>query len=85
MGINNPNPRAFAAVNGRGIETAFGTLGRPDTRLDTVYWADGDPSEYEDLVSAGLTLLATDEVYRVAEALTADEGVRDRCMSKSTG
>ncbi len=79
MGTRNPNPRAFAAVGGRGIETAFGTLGRPGERLDDQYIADGDLSEFQDLVDGGLTLLATDEPYKVADFLTADDDVAAVC------
>lgn len=78
-GTRNPNPRAFAAIASRDIETAFGTLGRPGERLDDEYWADGDPSEFVELAEAGLTLLATDTPYRVAEALTADDEVLATC------
>ncbi|MEM7330383.1 MAG: glycerophosphodiester phosphodiesterase family protein [Pseudomonadota bacterium] len=79
MGISNPNPRAFAAVGARGVETAFGTLGRPGERLDDVYWADGDPSEFQALVEGGLTLLASDAPYRTAAALSADDDVIATC------
>ena len=71
--------RAFEAIGRRGVETAFGTLGRPGDRLDDLLWADGDPSEYRVLVEGGLTLLATDAPYRVADALTADDGVIADC------
>lgn len=79
LGIRNPNPRAFAAIGSRGVESAFGTLGRPGERLDDQYWADGDPSEYDLFVEGGLTLLATDAPYRVAEALSADDNVVATC------
>ncbi|MEM1147970.1 MAG: glycerophosphodiester phosphodiesterase family protein [Pseudomonadota bacterium] len=79
LGIRDPNVRAFEAIGRRGVETAFGTLGRPGDRLDDLYWADGDPSEYRVLVEGGLTLLATDAPYRVADALTADDGVIADC------
>jgi glycerophosphoryl diester phosphodiesterase len=79
LGTRNPNPRAFAAIGGRGVETAFGTLGRPDERLDDLYWEDGNPSEYQELVDGGLTLLATDAPYRTAEALSADDNVVAVC------
>lgn len=81
-GTRNPNPRAFAAIARRDIETAFGTLGRPGERLDDEYWSDGDPSEYAALADAGLTLLATDTPYRVAEALSADDDVLTTCASR---
>ena len=79
MGIREPNLRAFRAVESRGIETAFGTLGRPGNRLDDEYLADGDPSEFQDLYEGGLTLLATDAVYEVAAALDADDKAMREC------
>ena len=79
MGIQNPNPRAFAALGRRGVEAAFGTLGRPGERLDDQYIADGDLGEFQDLVDGGLTLLATDEPYIVADFLTADDDVATTC------
>jgi len=79
MGIRDPNPRAFRAVGARGIEVAFGTLGRPGDRLDDQYREDGDLSEYQDLADAGLHLLATDAVYEVAAALEADDLAMREC------
>jgi glycerophosphoryl diester phosphodiesterase len=79
MGISDPNPRAFEAIGNRGVETAFGTLGRPGERLDDQYIADGDLTEFQDLVDGGLTMLATDEPYRVVEFLTADDDVAANC------
>ena len=81
MGTENPNPRAFRAIGRRRVETAFGTLGRPGERLDDIYLADGDASEYQELVDGGLTLLATDEPFAVAEFLSADDKALDRCAS----
>lgn len=81
MGTRSPNPRAFQAIGSRGVETAFGTLGRPGDRLDDQYWADDNPSEYQDLVDGGLTLLATDAAYRVVEALSADDQVLGNCSA----
>ncbi|MEM1390897.1 MAG: glycerophosphodiester phosphodiesterase family protein [Pseudomonadota bacterium] len=82
MGTRDPNPRAFRAIGARGIETAFGTLGRPGNRLDDEYLADGDPSEFQDLYEGGLTLLATDAVYEVARALDADDQAMRACGSQ---
>lgn len=79
MGISNPNPRAFEAVGRRGVETAFGTLGRAGERLDDQYWADGNPSEFQALAAGGLTMLATDTPYRVAAALEADDRALAAC------
>lgn len=79
MGTRNPNPRAFEAIGARGVETAFGTLGRAGERLDDQYIADGDLSEYRDLADAGLTLLATDEAYLVADYLNEDDKAIATC------
>ncbi len=80
-GTSRPNDRAWAALGRRGIESAFGTLGRSGERLDDQYIADGDLSEYQDMVDGGLTLLATDEAYRVADYLSADERAIEACAS----
>ncbi len=72
-GITDPDPAAFRRLRAEGVEPAFGTLGRRGERLDDLYWEDGDGSEYQDLVDQGLVLLATDEPYRVADWLTADD------------
>lgn len=73
LGTRAPDPEAMRALAATGIESAFGTLGRPGRRLDDVYAADGDASEYQELVDAGLTLLATDLPYFVADRLEADD------------
>ena len=83
MGTRDPNPRAFRAIGARGIETAFGTLGRLGNRLDDEYLADGDPSEFQDLYEGGLTLLATDAVYEVARALDADDQAMRACGAQN--
>lgn len=78
-GTRNPNPAAWQAMARRGIESAFGTLGRPETRLDARYFADGDLSEYRDLADAGLHILATDEPIAVADYLTVDDRTLESC------
>lgn len=78
-GTSRPNDRAWSALGRRGIESAFGTLGRPGERLDDAYIADGDLSEYADLMAGGLTLLATDEVYAVADFLAPQNNALDWC------
>lgn len=72
-GTREPDPAAFARLLKEGVEPAFGTLGRPGERLDDQYWADEDGSEYQRLVDDGVVLIATDEPYRVADWLTADD------------
>ena len=78
-GTNSPDYAAWARNIQEGVEPAFGTLGRKGERLDDQYWADGDASEYQDLVDNGLVLLATDEPYRVAAALKSDDLAREKC------
>ncbi len=83
-GTNSPSPGKWQALADKGIESAFGTLGRPGERLDDTYWADGDPSEYSALARDGLTMLATDVPYRLARADgwigTAQDIARKECM-----
>ncbi|WP_084421971.1 glycerophosphodiester phosphodiesterase family protein [Henriciella litoralis] len=67
-GTNRPNPGKWRGLGRSGIESAFGTLGRKGERLDDVYWQDGDPSEFVDLIDGGLTMLATDVPYRLKAA-----------------
>ncbi len=78
-GTRRPNDRAWAALGRRGIEAAFGTLGRKGERLDDTYMADGDLSEYQTLANGGLVLLATDKAYEVARALSVDERAIANC------
>ncbi|MEM1453023.1 MAG: glycerophosphodiester phosphodiesterase family protein [Planctomycetota bacterium] len=73
LGTRSPDADAIAYVVGEEIEAAFGTLGRPGKRLDDVYAADRDASEYQELVDLGVTLLATDRPYFVARELTSDD------------
>ena len=80
-GTERPDTLAWERLIREGVEPAFGTLGRKSERLDTQYWADGDPSEYRDMIRAGLVLLATDEPYRLAEALSEDNRALNACAS----
>jgi glycerophosphoryl diester phosphodiesterase len=54
-----------------GIEPIFGTLGRPGDRLDDVYAADGNPSEYGDLVRAGVVMIASDAAVTAQRVIGA--------------
>lgn len=78
-GTRSPDKAAWDRNAREGVESAFGTLGRESERLDTEYWADGDPSEYRAMVKDGLVLLATDTPYRVADALTEDDRALNAC------
>lgn len=72
-GTETPDGALWSMLRERGIEPAFGTLGRPGLRLDDAYWADGNGEEYDQLVEMGVTLLATDAPVRVARHLEADD------------
>lgn len=78
-GVNRPDAAAWDRNARNGVESAFGTLGRPGERLDDEYLADGDISEYEDMMLDGLVLLATDEAETVARLMIGDDKAWDRC------
>jgi len=78
-GVDEPKPYAWERLAKVGVEPAFGTLGRKGERLDDQYLADGDASEYDALARQGLVLLATDEPYRVADLIQADDVGRKAC------
>jgi glycerophosphoryl diester phosphodiesterase len=80
-GTREPDPPAFERLVEEGVEPAFGTLGRRGERLDDAYWADGEGSEYQRLVDDGVVLIATDEPYRVAEWLEADDAGWAACAA----
>lgn len=78
-GTNEPDFAAWDRVLAEGVEAAFGTLGRPGERLDDKYLADGNGSEFQDLLDQGLTLIATDTPLEVAEAVNGDEIASEVC------
>ena len=80
-GTERPDTLAWERLIREGVEPAFGTLGRKAERLDTQYWADGDPSEYRKMIRDGLVMLATDEPYRLAKAITEDERAINACAA----
>ena len=78
-GTRSPDKGAWQRNAREGVESAFGTLGRKSERLDTEYWADGDPSEYRKMIRDGLVMLATDEPYRLADAIVEDDRALNAC------
>lgn len=78
-GTRAPDSAAWKRLAREGVEAAFGTLGRRAERLDTKYWADGNPSEYLDMIKGGLTMIATDEPYRLADAIVEDDRALNAC------
>lgn len=73
-GASDPEARPFGALRAAGVEPIFGTLGRPGRRLDDVYLADGNPSEYIALARAGVVMIASDTPVVAQRAL--GEGYR---------
>ena len=68
-GTSNPQASLFAALRSAGVEPIFGTLGRPGVRLDDVFLADGNPSEYVDLVRSGVVMIASDAAVAAQRAI----------------
>lgn len=78
-GTSEPDFAAWQRLRKEGVEPAFGTLGRPGERLDDLYLADGDGSEYADLTDKGLVLIATDKPLEVAGFIEGDDIAREQC------
>jgi glycerophosphoryl diester phosphodiesterase len=78
-GTNDPPVSLFAALRSAGIEPIFGTLGRQRERLDDLYTADGDPSEYAGLVRDGVVMIASDRAVLAQGAI--GDGYR-RCFAR---
>lgn len=78
-GTSDPDYAAWDRVLKEGVEPAFGTLGRSGERLDDLYLADGDGSEFRDLEANGLVLIATDVPLQVADIISGDDTARAKC------
>jgi glycerophosphoryl diester phosphodiesterase len=78
-GTDRPDAAAWDRNARNDVESAFGTLGRSGERLDDIYLADGDGSEFQDLAEDGLVMLATDRPLEAAEAMTADDVAIKAC------
>ena len=78
-GTREERPRLWRALRDRGVEVQFGTLGPDGTRRDDRYAADGDVSEYRDLVRQGVTVIATDTPLAVKSVLGAEVAKAATC------
>lgn len=78
-GIERPDPELWRALAEKGVETAFGTLGRRGERLDDLYWEDRDGAEYDDLADGGATLIVTDYSDRVSRQLAPRQALAKAC------
>lgn len=70
-GTTKPDPQLWQALRARGIESAFGATGPRDTSFDTLYWEDGDASEFNQLVADGLSVLVTGLTDKTGRQLAA--------------
>ena len=78
-GTRAPRPDLWRALETRGVESQFGTLGAPGRRLDDAYAADGDVSEYLDLARNGVAVIATDAPMAVMSVLADEVRAAARC------
>lgn len=78
-GSGRPDPDQWRALKARGVEAQFGTLGAEGRRLDDVYAADGDSSEYRGLYEQGVTVIATDAPMTVKRVLAAEVAAAATC------
>jgi glycerophosphoryl diester phosphodiesterase len=70
-GTREPKPDLIRDLRAFGIEPMFGTLGRPGRRLDDIWLADGNASEFADLAKTGVVVIGTDRAAEVERALPA--------------
>jgi glycerophosphoryl diester phosphodiesterase len=68
-GTSEPAPALLARLDAARVEAITGTLGRPGTRLDDRYMADGDGREYAELAARGVALIASDRPAEAWDAL----------------
>lgn len=78
-GAGAPDPDLWKSLKAFGVEAQFGTLGPAGRRLDDVYAADGNPSEYRDLYANGVTVIATDTPLTVARILAPEVAAAATC------
>jgi glycerophosphoryl diester phosphodiesterase len=78
-GTEAPDPELWRALRDRGIETAFGTMGSGDAKLDEIFWADRDGSEFNALIEDGLTFVVTSRSDMVSRQLVAEQALGAGC------
>lgn len=78
-GTREERPALWRALREAGVEVQFGTLGAEGVRRDDRYAADGDVSEYRDLVRQGVTVIATDTPLAVKSVLGAEVAKAATC------
>ncbi len=78
-GTREMRPALWRALGEAGVEAQFGTLGAPGRRLDDLYVADGDVSEYRALFEQGVVVIATDTPMAVKGELAAELAMAAGC------
>lgn len=78
-GTREARPALWRMLGEAGVEVQFGTLGRPGRRLDDLYAADGDVSEYRVLAQQGAVVIATDTPLAARTALAEPLAAAGRC------
>lgn len=78
-GTREERPALWRALREAGVEVQLGTLGAEGVRRDDRYAADGDVSEYRDLVRQGVTVIATDTPLAVRSVLGAEVAKAATC------
>lgn len=82
-GTEEPNAALNVALAQRGVESAFGTLGRPDQSWDARF-ARGEGGGYPEFAETGLELIASDrplDAYRALDAADGDGSKPVRCAA----
>lgn len=78
-GTRDERPSLWRSLKAAGVEVQFGTLGEEGVRRDDRYAADGDVSEYRDLIRQGVTVIATDTPLAAQGVLGAEVAKAARC------
>ena len=68
-GTTEPRRNTLSTLRAAGVEPIVGTLGRPGERLDDIYVADGNPSEYAELVHSGVVMIASDRAATAQQTI----------------
>lgn len=82
-GTSEPNSELNVALAQRGVESRFGTLGRPDQSWDARFAREGDEG-YAAFAETGLEQIATDrpaEAFRAIDAADGDGYAPQRCLA----
>lgn len=83
-GTEEPNSALNAALNARGVEAIFGTLGNPEHSWDGRFAREG-ADQYAAFAETGLAVIATDRPVEAAHALDAKDGAEGVAAMQCAG